>query len=54
MGATTRRGLEALSLKVIIKLNTASAIVCGSSRTMFVLSEKRQLEDIIVNVFVEH
>lgn len=54
MGATTKRGFEALSLKVIIKLKTASAIVCGSSSTIFVLSEKKQLDDIIVNVFVEH
>jgi len=54
MGATTSRGLEALSLRVIIKLKTASAIVWGSSKTIFDFSEKKQPEDIMVKVFVEH
>jgi len=54
MGATTSRGLDALSLRVIIKLKTASAIVWGSSKTIFDFSEKKQPEDIMVKVFVEH
>lgn len=54
MGTTTSRGCEALSLRVIIKLKTASAIVCRSSKIILDFGEKKQPEDIMVKVFVEH